>query len=163
MIVRVARVGTVFPVRLPASGQAIPPKASRAIARLGAAQRKLPRGAARLAEGAAPTAGRLRTAERSMPADLLALARAGADELIAAKLLSVGQASLLAGIGRLAATSTPAERKGLTAAVALAVGTVFTGTNNSAASVVAGQWLGMLRTMYQQGTLHQALRQRGIR
>lgn len=162
MILRVARAGSVFPLRLRGVSGAASAR-DRAISRLHGAQGRLRKGALRLTEGREPATSLLPGAERAFPASQLALARRGADRLIAAGLPDTGQAAFLTAIGGYAATAPAARRQELTAAVALAVRTVFTGADIAAASGAARQWLALLSIMHQRGTLPDALRERGIR
>jgi hypothetical protein len=125
MILQVARAGAVFPIKFPGFGEPGPATARATAARLNAAARRL-------------------SGER------LALARAGAGLLIAQGLLDQPRARLLDGVGRLAGIAS-GERE-LTAAVALAIGTVsrhFDPGRDEAASV----WIGGLNVLHQRGEL----------
>jgi len=165
MIIQVARAGTVFPLRLPALGQASPARARarRAISRLRAAQDQLGPGLLQLGAASRPSLARLRTAEPALPPAELAAARAGADLLIGAGLLDSGHAPLLAGLGHLEATGQPPDRAALLGVATLAVRTVFGDAAHHRVRTVAGQWLGVLSAMHDQGTLQPAIQQRGLR
>jgi hypothetical protein len=125
MILQVARTGAVFPIAFPDFGEP-GPASTRA------------------------TAARLReAASRSSPARL-ALARAGADALIARGLLNQPQARLLDGLGQQAGVT--AAKPGLTATVALAIATVsrhFDPGSDEAALL----WTRGLQIMHQRGLL----------
>lgn len=163
MIIQVARAGTVFPLRLPVTGQAGPARvrARRAVSRLRAAQDQLGPGLLQLGAAGRPSLARLRAAEPAMPPAELAAARAGADLLIGAGLLDSGHAPLLAGLGHLAATGQPPERAALLGVATLAARTVFGDAAHHRVRTAAGQWLGVLSAMHQQGTLQPAIRQKG--
>lgn len=162
MILQLAAVGVIFPLRLPGAGSTGPAKAQKSVSRLRAAQRRFRGRSVPLTEHRPATTASLQAAERAMSADRLALARTGADTLIARNLLDAGQADLLQGAGKLAAGGSSRDRAALTAAVELAVGTVFPGSGKRA-TTAAGEWVGLLATMYRRGDLPGALRQRGIR
>jgi hypothetical protein len=164
MILRIAQVGVIFPLRLPLSGQAGYEKGAMTVARSRAARPGLGKGGGlRPANGVRPTAARLRTAEHTMPADYLALARTAAKPLVAAGLLATGQAALLEGIGQQAATAAAPARAALLAAVTLSVRTVFPDASERTAATAAGWWLGAVEAMHRQGILRDALQRRGIR
>jgi hypothetical protein len=125
MILQVARAGAVFPIEFPGFGEPGP-----AVARA--------------------TAARLRGAASRLVSARWGQARAGADALIARGLLGQPRARLLAGIGREADVA--ASGPGLTAVVALAIGTVsrhFDPGCDEAALV----WIDGLRIMHQRGVL----------
>ena len=125
MILQVARAGAVFPIEFPAFGEP-GPATSRA------------------------TPARLRQAAGRASPGRLALARAGADALIADGLLNQPRSRLLAGIGRQAARA-PGDHE-LTAAVALAIATVsrhFDPGSDDAALT----WTDGLRRLHQRGTV----------
>jgi hypothetical protein len=125
MVLQVARAGAVFPIRFPDFGEPGP-----ATARATAARRR-------------------RAASRTSPGRL-ALARAGADTMIAHGLLNQPRARLLDGIGQL--TGTAQAQPGLTAAVALAIATVsrhFDPASDDAALI----WTDGLRRVHQRGLL----------
>lgn len=164
MILRIAQVGVVFPLRLPLAGQTGYGKEARTGARLRAAQHGLSKGGGlRPANCVRPTAARLRAAEHTMPAAYLALARIAAEALVAAGLLTAGQAVFLEGIGQQAATATVPARTALLAAVALSVRTAFPGASERNAATAAEWWLGAVETMHRRGILRDALQRRGIR
>jgi hypothetical protein len=165
MIIQVAQVGAVFPLRLPTLGQASPARARarRAISRLRTAQGQLGPGLLQLGAARRPSLARLRATEPALPAAEHAAGRAGADLLIRAGLLGSGHAPLLAGLGHLAATGQPAERAALLGAATLAVRTVFGDAAHHRARTAADQWLGVLSALHEQGTLQTAIRQRGLR
>ena len=97
MVLQVARAGAVFPIRFPDFGEPGP------------------------ATGRA-TAARLRRAASRTSPGRLALARSGADAMIARGLLNQPRARLLDGIGQLSGTAH--AQPALNAAVALAIATV---------------------------------------
>lgn len=163
MILQLARAGAVFPVRLPASDQADPARARRAISRLRAAQHRLGPGLVQLGTARRPSLARLRAAEAAMPPAEFAAARAGADLLIGADLLDSGHAPLLTGLGHLAATARPAEAAALQATATLAVRSVFGDAAHHRVRDAAGQWLSLLSAMHERGTLRPAIQQRGLR
>jgi hypothetical protein len=125
MIVQVAKAGAVFPIPFPSFGE--PGTAS-----------------------SRATETRLIAPARRLSADRLALARAGADLLIAQGLLNQSRARLLDGIGRLAGTAS--GERALSATVALAIGTVsrhFDPGRDYPASL----WIAGLRLLHQRGEL----------
>lgn len=163
MLVQVAQAGMAFPLRLPPGGHPGPARARIPLSRLRAAQSQLGPGLLRLGDGSRPSLARLRAAERATRASELSTARTGADVLITAGLLGSGQARLLKGIGRLAATARPSDRAALEAAVTLAVRSVFSHASARAAGDAARRWLSLLGGMHEQEVLHTVIRQRGIR
>jgi len=125
MILQVARAGAVFPIAFPDFGEP-GPASSRA------------------------TAARLRRAAGRASPQRLALARSGADALIAQGLLNRPRARLLDGIGQQAGPTAAESR--LTAVVALAIATVsrhFDPDSDEAALL----WTDGLRIMHQRGLL----------
>lgn len=137
MLLRVARVGAVFPVPFPGFGEKGP--------------------AVRRA-----TKRRLVAAQHRASAHRLALAHGGAVDLIRAHLAGAGQPALLDGLGRLAGTGNAQHRKRLHAVVALAIATVSTHFDpNSDAGAKA--WLGGLRIMHERGELVGLAKERGLR
>lgn len=152
MILAVARAGTVFPLRLAVisgglgsrRGLGLPADAEVAGLPLRGYQ--------------PPTMARLRAAEKTLPTRQLGRARSGAAALVGAGLLGASQVRLLEGIARRAVR----DAADLQAMAALAIVTVFR-VSRSAAEPAAGQWLGLLGTMHNDGTLRAALRQGGIR
>lgn len=152
MILAVARAGTVFPLRLAVISGGL---GSRRDLRLPADAEVagLP-----LGKYQPPTMARLRAAEKALPTRQLRLARSGAAALVSAGLLGASQVRLLEGIARRAVPNAA----DLQEMAALAIATVFR-VSRSAAEPAAGQWLGLLGTMYDDGTLQTALRQGGIR
>jgi hypothetical protein len=157
MIIQVAQAGSLFPIKLPQPG-------------------RLPALGLTLSDYRPASMAGLLAAERKMPPGRLRVARAGADALIAADLLSAGHEALLVGIGQQAAAGQTLTRrtaagrtttgdvrgKGeLLAAVTLAVATVlpsFEPTSDRAAKA----WTSALAWKYRAGTLRSALRERGI-
>ncbi len=136
MILRVASAVAVFPIAFPGFGEAGP-----ATARV--------------------TTPRLLAAARRLSSRQLALARAGADDLIARGLPDQDQARLLAAIGAQAG-ATPGTSSRLTAVSALAIATVSRRFNPSSDSF-ALVWTGVLRRMHERGVLGRAVARRGIR
>ncbi|MEV4548013.1 hypothetical protein [Nonomuraea wenchangensis] len=132
MALQVAKAGAVYPIELPGFGE---------------------RGTA----SSRATAARLRAAEARLRPARLAAVRAGADLLISQGLPAAPRPALLAGIGRVAATVTPAERQSLIALVALGAATVarhFDPASDSPATV----WIGGLAHLHEQGVQPEALR-----
>jgi hypothetical protein len=160
MILQVASAGLLFPFRYPVSGQAGSLKTT--MVRRQPGQRGAPSYALAFGQNQAPTMARLIAAERRMPAGRLSLARAGARSLVQARLFGVSQATLLEGIGRRAAIRPGGGDDALVAAVALAIGTVFPHFR-PAQDTPADLWVGALRIMHQRGALGPILRERGIR
>lgn len=163
MLVQVAHAGTLFPLRLHTGGQLGRAGARRPVRQLRAAQHGLRPGLLRLGDGTRPSLAGLRAAERSLPADELALARSGAALMIGAGLLDSGHASVLAALGEAATTVTPADRIALQAAAALGVRSVFSHAAPGVARDAARQWLDLLASMHGRGTLRPAIHGRGIR
>jgi hypothetical protein len=165
MVLLVARAGAVFPFRLPMPGQVAGGKASATLKRMRAAQASRPLAlgpALPLLEYVPATTARLTAAERRMPADRLSLAWTGAGALISAGLLRARPPALLEGIGHDAALASPHQTAALQAVVTLAIATVFPGFDPTSEHA-ARRWVGLLRFMYQRGTLRPALARRGIR
>jgi hypothetical protein len=168
MIIQVAQAGSLFPIKLPQPD-------------------RLPALGLTLSDYRPASMAGLLAAERRMPPQDLRAARAGADALIAAGLLSAGHEALLDGIGRQAAAGQPltgrtatgqtaAGRRAasaalangavqgqgeLLAAVALAIATVFPSFEPTSGRA-AQAWTSMLARKYRWGTLQSALRERGI-
>ena len=161
VILRIAEAGVTFPFRLPRYDEPGPPKARRSIAELRKAQRRFPGRGVALGEGRPATMSRLLAAERRLPADHVARARAGADALVTRGVLNTGQAALIESVGDIWATGAQPARDDLLAAVTLAVATVFPG---SAAQfeTSARQWVSLVGLMHQRGTLADALAHSGI-
>jgi hypothetical protein len=125
MLLQVARAGAVFPIRFPDFGEPGPATARATAARL------------------------RRAVSRTSPARL-AMARAGADAMIAHGLLNQPRPLLLDGIGRL--TGAAPAQPALTAAVALAIATVsrqFDPGSDEAALL----WADGLRRAHERGLL----------
>lgn len=125
MVLQVARAGAVFPIRFPDFGEPGPATARATAARL------------------------RRAASRTSPGRL-ALAKAGADAMIARGLLNQPRARLLDGIGQLTGTSQADPT--LTATVALAIATVsrhFDPGSDEAAQL----WTDGLRRAHERGLL----------
>jgi hypothetical protein len=143
MILQVARVGSVFPIKLPAPVL---------LNRLGLT----------LSEYQPPTMARLRSAEGRLSTGRLAAARTGADGLIAAGLLHTDQVGLLAGIGREMTAGSQSVRDGLLAAVTLAIATVLPSVY-TASDKAARTWTGIVASNYQHGALRPGARRKWFR
>jgi hypothetical protein len=127
MILRIAKAGAVFPVPFGDFGETGPAIDRATLRRLGQARARLPVARATLAQS-------------------------GADALISQGLTTVDQPNLLTGLGRMAVTAGPADRRGLSAATALAIGTVSTHFDPKSDDA-AQLWLGGLGRLYQRGDL----------
>lgn len=163
MTLQMSRAGMVFPLKIPAGELAGATRAARSLSRLRSAQHGLGPGLLQLGTAARPSLDRLRAAERAMPAAELTAARDGAGLLVRAGLLDAGVAALLDGVGRLAATTAPANRAALACAATLSVRTVFAGAEHHRIVQAASHWLSLLGAMHEQDTLRPAIRQRGLR
>jgi hypothetical protein len=142
MVLDIARAGSVYPLGLPRPG-------------------RLPALGLVLSDYRPPSVARLAAAERRLPADRLAQARLGASALIRADLLGAGTAALLVGIGKRAAAAPPSGTDDLVAVTAIAIATVF--PSDSAPDAAARAWLSLLGRQSRRGRLRAALRARGVR
>jgi len=142
MVLAVARVAAVFPVRVSAA-KASGPDRLQVCTRF-----------------ANPTAARVLAATGRLPGQRLALARDGADALLAAGLLGQSQARLLDGMAGYATTAAGQAR--LSAVVALAI-SAWSGQPGTDCENLAGNWTGILNRLRERGTLGHVATLRGIR
>jgi hypothetical protein len=145
MIIQVAQAGSLFPIKLPQPG-------------------RLPALGLTLSDYRPASMAGLLAAEPKLPPGRLRAARAGADALIAADLLSAGHEALLVGLGRQAGAGRTGGVRGkdeLLAAVTLAIATVFPSFEPTS-DRAARAWTSMLARRYRWGTLRSALRESGI-
>lgn len=159
MLLRIAALGAVFPLRVPLRGESGPSAARHSLAALRAVQRRHPGKVVALGDRHTATMSTLVSAERRLTAPRLAEARAAADALIARGHLTTGQPALVTAIAERAGTT---DRAGLLAAIALAVAAAYPGSA-SMYTATATQWLDLVAALHHRGTLQGATRHQGLR